>query len=174
MFNTSLHLDEKCHAQPRIAALLTCGDNIMPLAWHMPVSKSPFRYAVAIRSENHTHTLIKENKEFALNFLDIAYQHAYQVCGEVHGQNIDKFELSGLHKKGASSIQSTLIEEAYMIYECTLIDIINYGDHDIFIADVNLILNKETKEVEPTLFMGKGYYDTVTGEPVRLQRSSHD
>jgi flavin reductase (DIM6/NTAB) family NADH-FMN oxidoreductase RutF len=55
-----------------------------------------------------------------------------------------------------------------------LIDIINYGDHDIFIADVNLILNKETKEVEPTLFMGKGYYDTVTGEPVRLQRSSHD
>jgi flavin reductase (DIM6/NTAB) family NADH-FMN oxidoreductase RutF len=173
MFNTSLHLDEKCHSQPRIAALLTCGDNIMPLAWHMPVSKSPFRYAVAVRSENHTHTLIKENKEFALNFLDIAYQHAYQVCGEVHGKDVDKFELSGLHKKGASSIESTLIEEAYMIYECTLIDIINYGDHDIFIADVNLILNKETKEVEPTLFMGKGYYDTVTGEPIRLQRSTN-
>jgi flavin reductase (DIM6/NTAB) family NADH-FMN oxidoreductase RutF len=171
MFNTSLHLDEKCHSQPRIAALLTCADNIMPLAWHMPVSKSPFRYAVAVRSENYTHGLITKNKEFALNFLDISYQHAYQICGEVHGENIDKFELSGLHKRSASSIESTLIDEAYMIYECTLVDIINYGDHDIFIADVNLILNKETTDVEPTLFMGKGYYDTVKGEPIRLKRS---
>ena len=142
----------------------------MPLAWHMPVSKSPFRYAVAVRSENHTHGLITKNREFALNFLDISYQHAYQLCGEVHGVNIDKFELSGLHKKSPMSIESTLIEEAYMIYECTLIDIINYGDHDIFIADVNLILNKETTGEEPTLFMGKGYYDTLKGEPIRLKR----
>jgi len=172
MFNTTLNLDEKSHSQPRLAALLTCGNNIMPLAWHMPVSKSPFRYAVAVRSENHTHELLKKNREFAINFLDISYQYAYQVCGEVHGDNVDKFKLSGLHKKSASSIESTLIEEAYMIYECTLIDIINYGDHDIFIADVNLILNKETKDVEPTLFMGKGYYNTIKGESIRLKRST--
>lgn len=172
MFNTSLHLDEKCHSQPRLAALLTCGNNIMPLAWHMPISKEPFRYAVAVRSENYTHGLIKKNREFALNFLDVSYQHAYQVCGEIHGENVDKFELTGLHCKDAVTIESTLIEEAYMIYECTLIDIISYGDHDLFIADVNLILNKETKGSKPTLFMGKGYYDTLKGEPIRLQRST--
>jgi len=170
MFNTSLQLNEKCHAQPRIAALLTCADNIMPLAWHMPVSKSPFRYGVTVRSENHTHGLITKNREFALNFLDISYQHAHQLCGQFHGGHVDKFKLSGLHKKSASSIDSALIEEAYMIYECTLHDIISYGDHDIFIADVNLILNKDTKEVKPTLFMGKGYYDTLKGEPVRLKK----
>ena len=174
MFNTSLQLDEKCHSQPRIAALLTCGDNIMPLAWHMPVSKEPFRYAVAIRNENYTHTLIKERREFALNFLDIAYQHAYQVCGETHGEHIDKFKRSGLGKKKAVTIESTLIEEAYMIYECTLNDIINYGDHDIFIADVNLILNNEAEDVNPTLFMGKGYYDTLSGKPVRMQRNQNE
>ncbi len=174
MFNTSLHLDEKCHAQPRIAALLTCGSNIMPLAWHMPVSKEPFRYAVAIRSENHTHDLIKKNREFALNFLDISYQDAYQKSGDIHGGSVDKFELSGLHQKDALSIESTLIEEAYMIYECILVDIISYGDHDIFVADVNLILNKETKEAKPTLFLGKGYYDTLLGDPIRLKRNTDE
>lgn len=172
MFNTSSQLDEKCHSQPRLAALLTCGNNIMPLAWHMPVSKSPFRYAVAVRSENHTHMLIQKHKEFALNFLDISYQHAYQICGETHGDNVDKFELTGLNKKPPSSIKTTLIEEAYMIYECTLVDIINYGDHDVFIADVNLIVNNDIQKVEPTLFMGKGYYDTLKGEPIRTERNS--
>lgn len=48
MFNTSLRLDEKCHIQPRPTALLTCGNNIMPLSWHMSVSRSPFRYGVAV------------------------------------------------------------------------------------------------------------------------------
>jgi len=170
MFNTLLQLDEKSHSQPRLAGLLTCGDNIMPLAWHMPVSKEPFRYAVAVRNENDTHELIKKNKEFAINFLDISYQKSYQRCGEIHGKGIDKFLRAGLSKKTAMSIESTLIEEAYLIYECSVIDIISYGDHDIFIADVNLILDNDTKKIEPTLFMGKGFYDTLKGEPTRSLR----
>ncbi len=175
MFNTTRQLDEKSYVQPRLAALLTCGTNIMPLAWHMPVSKEPLRYAFAIRDENHSNALIKKNREFALNFLDVAYQHAYQVCGDTHGNHVDKFELSGLHPKQALTIESTLIEEAYMIYECTLVDVLNYGDHDLFIADVNLILNKEDKEpVRPTLFLGKGFYDTLTGTPTRTPKYVHD
>ena len=173
MFNISHSLEEKNHSQPRLAALLTCEENIMPLAWHMPVSKSPFRYAVAVRKENHTHGLIKKNRAFALNFLDTSYQQAYQTCGETHGGEVDKFNLSGLHKKDALSIEGVLIQEAYLIYECILVDIISYGDHDIFISDVNLILEKETKEVAPTLFMGKGYYDTPKGEPICLPRQEH-
>ncbi len=174
MFETSLTLDERCHAQPRLTPLLTCADNIMPLSWHMPVSKSPFRYAIAVREENHSHQLLKENEEFALNFLDISYQHAFEASGKLHGGNVDKFELCGLNPKQALTIGASLIEEAYMIYECTLIDIVSYGDHDLFIGDVNIILNTETKAVEPTLFLGKGYYDTLTGHPIRTQRSDNE
>lgn len=174
MFNTSLHLDSTCHAQPRLTALLTCGTNIMPLSWHMPVSKSPFRYSVAVRKENYSHQLLQKNREFALNFLDFSYQHAFAISGELHGENIDKFELCGLSSKKALTIGTSLIEEAYMIYECTLTDIISYGDHDLFIGDVNIILNKDTKDVQPTLFMGKGYYDTLTGKPKRIQRNDNE
>jgi len=174
MFNTSSHLNEDCHAQPRPTILLTCGDNIMPLSWHMPVSKSPFRYAISVREENHTHKLLNKNREFALNFLDFSYHHAFHKAGEVHGGNIDKFKLCGLTSKKALSIDTALIEEAYMIYECTLTEVISFGDHDIFIGDVNIILNKPTKPVEPTLFLGKGFYDSLSGEPTRIQRTKHE
>lgn len=174
MFNTSLHLDEQCHAQPRTTALLTCGNNIMPLSSHMPVSKSPFRYAVAVRKENYTHHLLKRHREFALNFLDFSHQDAYQMSGELHGEDIDKFKRCGLTPKQAITIETTLIQEAYMIYECTLLDIISYGDYDLFISDVNIILNKDIKTVKPTLFLGKGYYDTLTGEPIRMQRNKNE
>jgi flavin reductase (DIM6/NTAB) family NADH-FMN oxidoreductase RutF len=59
-------------------------------------------------------------------------------------------------------IKSKLIEEAYMIYECLVIDMLNYGDHDIFIAEVKCIHNKDDKEVLPTLFMGRGRYETIS------------
>jgi len=174
MFNTSFSLDDQCHSQPRLSALLTCGNNIMPLSWHMPVSKSPFRYAVAVREENHSHTLLKKNRKFALNFLDVSYQHAFQLSGEVHGKDIDKFDLCRLTPKKAMTIDTDLIQEAYMIYECTVVDIISYGDHDLFIADVNVILNKEKDDIDPTLFLGRGYYDTLSDKPMRMEKNPNE
>ena len=49
MFKTYDTLEQATHAQPRVTALLACQNNLMPASWHMPVSKSPFRYAVAVR-----------------------------------------------------------------------------------------------------------------------------
>lgn len=168
MFTTTTKLDNTCHKQPRLTALLSVGDNIMPLSWHMPISKTPLRYAVCMREENSSHNLIKKHKQFALNFLDIAYINAYDTSGSIHGG--DKFSLTNLSPKKADSIESTLIEEAYMIYECKLIDILNYGDHDIFIAEVSCIHNKQVDDVKPTLFLGEGYYDTTGENTHRAQR----
>ncbi len=98
--------------------------------------------------------------------------YAYHRTGETHGQNRDKFKESRLSKKDATIIKTKLIEEAYMIYECRVIDILNYGDHDLFIADVNIILNKQEKDIAPTLFMGKGTYETTSKNPQQIQRDT--
>jgi len=134
----------------------------------MPISKSPFRYGVGIRDENKTYDLLHESGEFSLNFLDYSHIEAYDIAGSMHGE--DKFKATGLHPKKALEIKSTLIEEAYMIYECKVYDIANFGDHDIFIADVVCIHNKDIEYIEPTLFLGKGFYDTTTKNPQRVQR----
>lgn len=169
MFQTTKKLDAKSHPQPRSCVLMGCQKNFMPLSWHMPVSRDPFRYAIAVRDENYSYDLLHEIKEFSLNFLDMRYLKAFDLSGQVHGDDVEKFTLTGLHPKKASTIHSVLIEEAYMIYECKVCDIVNYGDHDIFIADVALIHNKE-EEVEPVLFLGKGYYDTLAKKVQRVER----
>ena len=161
MFTTTTKLDSNCHPQPRLTALMTCQNNIMPLSWHMPVSKDPFRYAVCVRDENYSYDLLHQHREFGLNFLDYSYVDACRKTGELHGRGVDKFKESGLTPKKAMGISSTLIEESYMIYECSIIDIVNHGDHDIFIADVNTILNKKDIDPSPTLFLGKGAYKTT-------------
>lgn len=140
----------------------------MPLSWHMPISKSPLRYAVCIRDENISYNLLHINKQFALNFLDFSYIEAYDKSGGKHGG--DKFSLTHLTRKKAQNINATLIEEAYMIYECKIIDILNYGDHDVFISEVSLIHNKVVENVKPTLFTGQGYYETTACYPQRVEK----
>jgi len=169
MFRTTQELDPSCHPQARLTALLSVADNFMPLSWHMPISKSPFRYAVSIRDENKSYEILHKTKEFALNFLDYTYIETLRRSGSMHGG--DKFAQTNLTPKKAETIGATLIEEAYMIYECKVIDILNYGDHDIFISEVTIIHNKDVKDIEPTLFLGKGYYETISKNPHRFTRN---
>ena len=171
MFTTTNTLNAQCHPQARPTALLACGDNFMPLSWHMPVSKEPFRYAVAMRAENKTYDLLHEKKEFSLNFLDYAFTEVHDIAGSMHGG--DKFSATGLTPMQAQQINATMIEESYMIYECRVVEIVSFGDHDIFIADVLCIHNKDATNVSPTLFLGKGYYETTSQNPTRVDRSLH-
>jgi len=168
MFTTTKILNAECHAQPRLSTLLVCGENFMPMAWHMPVSKSPFRYGVAIRDENKSYDLVHALGEFSINFMDFSYREAMEIAGSMHGG--DKFGATGLHPKEPQEIKSKLIEEAYMIYECKVVEVQNFGDHDIFIVDVLTIHNKTKEGVAPMLFLGHGYYDTTTNEPRRVER----
>jgi len=168
MFTRTKKLDSTCHKQPRPTVLLSVANNIMPLSWHMPVSKSPLRYAICLRDENKSYDLLHINEQFALNFLDFSYLEAFEKSGSEHGG--DKFKLTNLTPKKAQTINATLIEEAYMIYECKVIDILNYGDHDVFISEITLIHSKDVKDVKPTLFTGEGYYETTSLNPQRVLR----
>jgi len=169
MFTTTNILNAECHPQPRLSTLLACKENFMPATWHMPVSKTPFRYAVAIRDENKTYDLVHQLREFSLNFMDFSYVKSMEISGAMHGG--EKFQATGLTPKKATYIQSTLIEEAYMIYECKLIEVANFGDHDLFIADVLCIHNKKIENISPTLFLGRGYYETTSKNPKRIERA---
>jgi flavin reductase (DIM6/NTAB) family NADH-FMN oxidoreductase RutF len=160
MFETFHQLEGSNHAQPRTTALLSIQENLMPLSWHMPISKSPFRYAIAIREENYSFSLLKNHKSFTLNFLPFGYETIIDKLGRVHGEHINKLQNSQL-KYQKDTHGNALLEASEFIYSCELIDTYTNGDHTIFIADVTTIFSNPKSNQQPIFFMGRGRYATM-------------
>ena len=169
MFQTYTTLEEATHAQPRVTALLACQNNLMPASWHMPISKSPFRYAVAVREENYTHQLIETYKSFTLNFLPFEYFETVNALGESHGNQEDKLTRSGLEIQTHDTMGNVLLSASDFIYECEICDSYKNGDHTIFIADVKAIHINAKQSNEAMLFLGRGRY-TTTKKFITAQR----
>lgn len=161
MFQTYHTLEEATHTQPRVTALLACQNNLMPASWHMPVSKSPFRYAVAVREENYTHHLLETHQSFTLNFLPFEQYEIVNALGKVHGDQEDKLAVSGLKTEAKNSKGNVLLSASDFIYECHICDSYKNGDHTIFIADVQAIHVNAKQSNEALLFLGRGRYTTT-------------
>ena len=56
-------------------------ENVMPVAWHMPVSVDPPLVAIAVEQSRHTADLIRHAQEFALNFPTRPLLHHVQYLG---------------------------------------------------------------------------------------------
>lgn len=168
MFKTYTTLEGSNHSQPRATSLLACKTNLMAASWLMPISKSPFRYAVAVREENYTHQLLLEHRSFTLNFLPFAHFDVVDLMGRLHGDEHDKFDLSGLESEGFDAEGNLLLTASDFIYVCKVCDVYTKGDHTIFIADVTQIHVNEKQSGEPMLFFGAGRY-TTTAQMVRAE-----
>lgn len=149
-------------SQPRVAAILCCQDNLMALSWHMPVSKEPFRYAVAVRDENISHGMLHQYHSFTLNFLPFAYFEEIDACGRIHGNKVEKLRFSGLHSSQKDPQGNIILNGSDYVYECRVIDTYENGDHTLFIADVSQIYVNNCYDGHPALFLGHGRYATMT------------
>lgn len=156
-------------AQPRVSALLCCQKNLMPLSWHMPISREPFRYAVAVRDENTTYEMLKNHGSFTLNFLPFKYHEHIDKAGRVHGDTVDKLKFCDLRSSSTDNNGNLILDDSDFIYECTIIDTYQNGDHTIFISDVTQILAQDETLPSPTLFLGRGRY-TTTAPTVQIQK----
>lgn len=171
MFKTYDTLEEATHTQPRVTALLACQNNLMPASWHMPVSKSPFRYAVAVREENYTHQLVEEHGSFTLNFVPFEYHEIVAMMGDLHGDSVDKLTLSGMEAEKSDAQGNVLLNASDFIYECVVCDTYKNGDHTIFIADVKQIHVNDTQSGYPMFFSGRRRYATI-GKITQLTKRS--
>ena len=133
---------------PRQAVLVTCRaevavmgiqkekDNIITLAWHMPVSHSPSLYALAVGRQRFSAGMIQKSKCFAVNFMPAELEKEVLLCGRKSGSSSDKFALCNFKKVECTTIDCARIKEAVGYLECELVQEIEAGDHIIFIGKV--------------------------------------
>lgn len=144
--------------------------NVAPIAWHTPISFRPPMYLIAMKPSNYSHMLIKQGKEFVVNFVEKDFAQKALQTGEVSGQDKDKFREFELGKEPSEMVDVPRIKEAYASLECKLISSIKSGDHDIFLGEVVHIKTKpdimkegivDLSKVQPLLYMGKNVFATT-------------
>lgn len=163
------------YAFPMQAVLVTVNDqnlktNAITIAWHTPISKKPPLYCISVGPSRYSHKLIKNSKEFAINFAPYTITDKVNFCGTCSGRNVDKFKESGLTLIDAEKIKTKLIKECFAHFECKVHDEITVGDHTLFIGEIVNILHDEkafiddlldNKKVKPVYYIGDLIYTTI-------------
>lgn len=163
------------YAFPMQAVLVTCTDekgktNPITIAWHTPISIKPPLYGISVGSSRYSHKLIKQNKEFVINFAPYEIVEKVNFCGTHSGRSHDKIKETRLTLGNSERIKTEYIKECFAHMECKLFKSIVLGDHTFFVgkivnilADENAftdnLLNNET--VKPCYYIGDHVYTTI-------------
>ncbi|MBT2679551.1 flavin reductase family protein [Bacillus sp. ISL-35] len=163
------------HSYPGMVALVTVSHegekNIMAAGWHTYISYDPPIYGVAIGRERHTYQLVKEAGTFAINFVPFENAAIIQQVGVYSGSEIDKFEKANILFEQGLSTNSPILSDAYIAYECEIIDRNSYGDHDLFVANIVEFYKDQDqflenglpnlKKLSIPLYLGRSQYTSV-------------
>lgn len=145
--------------------------NFMACAWHSALSFNPPLFGVLISKKRFTHQIISKAREFTVNFISEDQVKLSAQMGRKSGFDMDKIKEFEVKLNPSKIIQSPVIQEAYVSFECKLADIRPYGDHDLFVGEVLAIHQQEksfdeegvlnTGKIHPLLYLGSDFYITI-------------
>lgn len=110
--------------------------NIITIAWQTPLSIVPKLAGISVGFKRHSHDMILNAGEFAINVPSKNLLKEVHGCGRVSGRKNDKFDKFNLTKEPGQKIQSPGIKECPGIIECKLSDHFTTGDHTFFVGEV--------------------------------------
>jgi flavin reductase (DIM6/NTAB) family NADH-FMN oxidoreductase RutF len=130
------------YSAPRQVVLLTArhegAENVWPIDWHTPLSLEPELYGIALNKTGYGTELIRNSGAFVINFVPAAWEEQILFCGRTSGRAVDKFVAAGLAKEEAESIGAPRLAEALGWLECRVDQVVEAGDHTLFISRVTL------------------------------------
>ncbi len=147
--------------------------NLIPLVWHTPLSFSPPLYGISVSPKRFSFELILKSGEFSVNFVEYKYRDVVEKWGSVSGKDVDKIKLSQIGFKKGKKTDAPILDIAYVIHECELIEHHTLGDHTLFVGLVKATHYREdyfddktmlkVDSVSPLLYLGKHVY--ITADP---------
>ena len=145
--------------------------NFMSCAWHTALSFDPPLFGVLIAKKRFTHQVIDKAQEFTVNFIRTDQALLSAQYGRKSGFDLVKIEQFPVKLNPPHVIQSPVIGDAYVCFECRLMEIRTYGDHDLFVGEVLAIHEQENsfdeqgvlnpQKILPLLYLGSDFYCTI-------------
>ena len=111
-------------------------DNVSPYGMVMPISSDPSLTAIGVHPSRDTYRYIKENGEFAINFLSPTQKKECLLTARGIPPEESEFDLAGLIRAKASAINVCLVAESPVNLECRLYWMKEAGDHDIVVGRI--------------------------------------
>jgi flavin reductase (DIM6/NTAB) family NADH-FMN oxidoreductase RutF len=110
-------------------------DNVLTVAWSVPLSHSRPLIGVVISKDCFSHELISESRVFAINIPSRELLDKVKLCGSVSGRDVDKFASFKLTKEEGEKIPAPLIKECFANIELNVVESTDYGDHTLFAGE---------------------------------------
>lgn len=110
--------------------------NVMPLAWHCPVSLDPPLVALAIHPGTFTHDQLRLHEECVLNIPGRPLLETAVACGEVSGRNQDKIARFNLALQDGRAVDVPWIDDCLAHLEGVIVDRLQPGDHIVYIMQI--------------------------------------
>jgi len=83
--------------------------------------------------------MVKEASCFVVNLVTTAQKEMYDYLGSHSGRDGDKFAAIGVRTAEAKKINAPLLSDCPINIECTVVDSIKTGSHEMFIAKIEYI-----------------------------------
>jgi flavin reductase (DIM6/NTAB) family NADH-FMN oxidoreductase RutF len=144
-------------------------DNIVALSWVGIIDSDPPTININMSKGKYSGKTIKATREFGICVPRATNIKEVDICGSTHGDEIDKFKLTGLKKVQATEIDVPLIGECPIQMECRLEDVIDFGRHEMFVAKVvKTHVDEQYFQGSRADFKGMGLLCYVDGSYYRL------
>lgn len=156
-------------------ALVTTFDrghaNVLPVAWHTPLSAQPPLVGIAIERSRHSARMIAHSEQFAINIPARPLLHHVQYLGSMTGAQIDKFEATQFETFEAAQVDAPLLTGCLAWVECEVREAITVGDHILYVGYVRALhvdprafgdhWRLESPDERPLHFLGDHFYSTL-------------
>ncbi|HQO69831.1 MAG TPA: flavin reductase family protein, partial [Clostridia bacterium] len=100
-------------------------------------SISPPMVMVGIMPSKYSYHMIKENPSFVVNLVSKNQRSIYNYLGSVSGRDEDK--LDKINKRDGDVVNASILTDCPVNIECTVINSIITGSHEMFIGKVECI-----------------------------------
>lgn len=130
--------------QPRPNLLVSCRgadgrDNALVVVYAANCSYDPPMVMVGIVPTRYSYGLVKESGCFVVNLVSRDQKPLYDYLGSHSGREEDKLAALGARTRTGDSVQAPLLLDCPVNVECTVVDSIRTGSHELFIGKIERV-----------------------------------
>ena len=130
--------------QPASKIIVSCRgsngeDNALAVAYCCNCSFDPPMVMVGIVPSRHSHHMIKESGCFVVNLVSKDNKKLFDYVGSHSGKDEDKLAAVGAKVAEARKINAPLLADCPVNIECTIVDSIQTGSHEMFVGKVEYV-----------------------------------